>query len=95
MARQGTSVKKAFEQAVERHGGAVALVCGAERLTYAELDRQANQWAHVLLEQGVGPGEFVGVMADRSPEMVIALLAIVKAGGAYLPLALNGQPAEL
>ena len=65
---------------------AVALVFGEQSLTYAELNAQANRWAHRLIELGVGPDELVGVSVDRSLEMVIGLLAVLKAGGAYVPL---------
>ncbi|HZX27068.1 MAG TPA: amino acid adenylation domain-containing protein [Telluria sp.] len=56
------------------------------RWTYAELHARANRLAHYLRAQGVGPDVVVGVAAERSAEMVLALVAIVKAGGAYLPL---------
>jgi amino acid adenylation domain-containing protein len=65
---------------------ALALQLGSQRLTYGELDRQANQLANYLREIGVGPEKLVGVYMDRSPQMVMAALAIMKAGGAYLPL---------
>ena len=65
---------------------AVALEAGEERLTYAELDRRSNRLAHRLRRLGVGGGEAVGLFAERSAAMVTALLAIWKAGGAYLPL---------
>jgi amino acid adenylation domain-containing protein/non-ribosomal peptide synthase protein (TIGR01720 family) len=55
-------------------------------LTYVELNRRANQLARHLQTLGVGPGAFVGVCMERSPELVIALLGVLKAGGAYLPL---------
>ncbi len=58
----------------------------AVRLTYANLNRQANQLAHYLHAQGVGPETLVGVCLPRSPLMVTALLAVLKAGGAFLPL---------
>ncbi len=66
--------------------GAVALVHGDRTLTYAALDRRANRLAHLLVRRGVGPDARVGICAERSPEMVVALLAILKAGGAYVPL---------
>ncbi len=75
-----------FEAQVERTPDAVALSCGDESLTYRELDRRANQMAWQLRELGVGAGTLVGLCTDRSVEMVVALLAIHKAGGAYLPL---------
>ncbi|MCE9667443.1 amino acid adenylation domain-containing protein [Myxococcus stipitatus] len=65
---------------------ATALVCGAHRLTYAQLEARANQLATWLRAQGVGPEVRVGVCAERSPELVVALLGILKAGGAYVPL---------
>jgi len=65
---------------------ATALVVGDTHLTYAQLDAQANQLAHHLLGLGVGPDVLVGVCLDRSPAMVCTLLAILKAGAAYLPL---------
>ncbi|MGK9247896.1 amino acid adenylation domain-containing protein, partial [Inquilinus limosus] len=65
---------------------AEALVFGAERLSYAELDRRTNRLAQALAARGVGPDVLVGVAAERSVEMVVALLGIAKAGGAYLPL---------
>ncbi|OWJ62765.1 hypothetical protein BWR60_29635 [Inquilinus limosus] len=65
---------------------AEALVFGAERLSYAELDRRTSRLAQALAARGVGPDVLVGVAAERSVEMVLALLGIAKAGGAYLPL---------
>jgi non-ribosomal peptide synthetase component F len=70
----------------------MALETGGERLTYAELDRRAGRLAHRLRRLGIGPETTVGLFADRSPELVIGLLGIWKAGGAYLPLD-PGHPA--
>jgi amino acid adenylation domain-containing protein/non-ribosomal peptide synthase protein (TIGR01720 family) len=75
-----------FGEQVLRHPEAVAVVYESQRLSYAELDARANQMARVLIDKGVGPDQLVAIMLDRSPEMIVALLAIVKAGGAYLPL---------
>ena len=75
-----------FEQQVERTPDRVALVYEEQQLSYAELNRRANQLAHSLRELGVGAEAKVGVMMERSAEMVIALLGILKAGGAYVPL---------
>ncbi len=63
-----------------------AVVLDNERLTYLELNRQANQLAHYLRKRGVGPEVVVGLCMERSFQMVVALLGILKAGGAYLPL---------
>lgn len=79
-------VHQAFEEQVERTPENLAVVFGEERLTYAELNRQANQLAHYLRSLGVGPEVLVGVCMERSPEMVVALLGVLKAGGAYVPL---------
>ncbi|HEY1016837.1 MAG TPA: amino acid adenylation domain-containing protein [Herpetosiphonaceae bacterium] len=65
---------------------AVAVAQGERALTYAELDGQANHLAAALRERGVGPGSLVGLSAERSPALVVGLLAIMKAGSAYVPL---------
>ncbi|WP_345668759.1 amino acid adenylation domain-containing protein [Streptomyces similanensis] len=65
---------------------AVAVVCGAERLTYAELNTRANRLAHHLRSLGAGPGRLVGVLLDRGPHLVPTLLAVLKSGAGYLPL---------
>ncbi|MBD1211748.1 MAG: AMP-binding protein, partial [Dolichospermum circinale Clear-D4] len=75
-----------FAQQVERTPDAIAVVFQEQQLTYRELNTQANQLAHYLILQGVGPDVLVGLLMERSLEMMIGLLAIHKAGGAYLPL---------
>ncbi|WP_338083561.1 amino acid adenylation domain-containing protein [Burkholderia arboris] len=65
---------------------AVALVADHEQLSYAALNARANRLAHYLVERGVGPDTPVAVCAERSVAMVVALLAVFKAGGAYLPI---------
>jgi amino acid adenylation domain-containing protein len=79
-------VHRLFEEQVERTPAAVALVFEDRQLTYSELNRKANQLARHLQRLGAGPESLVGVFLDRSPELVIALLGILKAGAAYLPL---------
>ncbi|WP_157811494.1 AMP-binding protein, partial [Pseudomonas qingdaonensis] len=59
---------------------------GEQSLSYAALDQRANQLAHKLREQGVGPDVLVGLAVERSLEMVVCVLGILKAGGAYVPL---------
>jgi amino acid adenylation domain-containing protein len=75
-----------FVEQVERTPEGIAYICEGERLSYRELNRRANQVAHYLQTLGVGPEVVVGLCLERSLEMVIGLLGIIKAGGAYLPL---------
>jgi amino acid adenylation domain-containing protein len=79
-------IHELFEAQVERTPEAVAVEFEGRRLTYRELNRRANQLAHHLRTQGVGPEVRVGVCLDRSEEMVAALLGVLKAGGAYVPM---------
>ena len=79
-------VHEQFESQVARTPEEIAITFGAEQLTYAELNARANQLAHFLRRLGVGPDVLVGLLTERSLEMVIGLLGILKAGGAYLPL---------
>jgi amino acid adenylation domain-containing protein len=64
----------------------IAVQCDGQSLTYAELDSRSNQLAHFLQKQGVGVESLIGLCVERSMEMVVALLAILKAGAAYVPL---------
>ena len=76
----------AFEAQVARDPDRIALIGEAERLTYGEFNRRANQLAHWLIEQGAGPEQLIAVRIPRSVDLLIALYAVVKAGAAYLPL---------
>ncbi len=78
---------------VARVPDAVAVTCDDRELTYAELDRRANGLAHRLRQLGVGPEIVVPVLLDRSEDLVVALLGVLKAGGAFLPLD-SAQPAQ-
>ncbi|HEV2904405.1 MAG TPA: amino acid adenylation domain-containing protein, partial [Pyrinomonadaceae bacterium] len=79
-------VHELFDEQVRRTPDAIAVAFGDERLTYAELYRRANRLANYLRTLGVGPDTLVGVHMERSAKLIIALLGIIKAGGAYLPL---------
>ncbi|HEV2735037.1 MAG TPA: condensation domain-containing protein, partial [Longimicrobiaceae bacterium] len=79
-------IHELFAGQAARTPGAVAMVaCGRAR-TYSELERGSNRLAQRLVELGVGPESRVGICLERGPEMVVALLGVLKAGGAYLPL---------
>ncbi|HEX2092376.1 MAG TPA: condensation domain-containing protein, partial [Longimicrobiaceae bacterium] len=79
-------VHELFEHQVERSPDAVALTFQGEQVGYAELNRRANRLAHHLRDLGVGPDVCVAICLERSSEMVVALLATLKAGGAFVPL---------
>src|SRR6266516_4756095 len=84
--RQEQGLHQLFEAQVERSPEAVAVVCEEHHLTYHELNARANQLAHYLRERGVGPETLVALLAERGIPFLISILAIFKAGGAYLPL---------
>ncbi|HYH80877.1 MAG TPA: amino acid adenylation domain-containing protein, partial [Longimicrobium sp.] len=79
-------IHELFEAQAARTPGAVALRFEEESLTYAELNARANRLAHHLAGLGAGPEARVGICVDRSAEMVVAMLAVLKSGAAYLPL---------
>jgi len=82
----GTCLADLFETQVERSPEAPAVMFEDQQISYGELNRRANQLAHHLQSRGAGPETIVGVFCDRSLETTIALLGILKAGAAYLPL---------
>jgi amino acid adenylation domain-containing protein len=75
-----------FENQVAATPDATALIFESEQLSYAELNKRANQLAHYLRKRGIGPDSAVGICMERSIELVIALYGVIKAGGAYVPL---------
>ncbi len=75
-----------FEAQVARTPDAVAVICGDARVSYGELNARANRLARVLVKRGVGPERLVGLALPRSVDMVVAVLAVLKAGGAFLPI---------
>ena len=81
-----TCVHELFEEQARLRPDAIAVVAGEQRLSYQELNERANQLAHYLRAQGVGPESMVGLCVERTVEMVVGLLGVLKAGGAYVPL---------
>jgi amino acid adenylation domain-containing protein len=84
-ARRGC-LHESFEDAVDRFPGRPALTFDGESVTYAELDRRANRLAHALIADGVRPGDRVGLLLDRTDAIVVAILAVLKTGAAYVPV---------
>jgi amino acid adenylation domain-containing protein len=85
-ARWAEPIHRTFTRQAARTPAAPAVVSGERVLTYAELDACANQLAHCLRGRGVGAGSLVPLWLPRSPEMVVALLGVLKTGAAYVPL---------
>ncbi|MEC2066182.1 non-ribosomal peptide synthetase [Bacillus inaquosorum] len=75
-----------FEKKAAEHPEHLAVVYGHSQLTYRNLNEKAERTAAMLIKQGVRTGDIVGLMLDRSPDMIIGILSILKAGGAYLPI---------
>lgn len=80
-----SSVPELFEKCAMRYPDATAIVHGTRRITYRELDHLANGLAAVLYERGLAAGGAVGVAIERSPALIVALLAVLKCGAAYVP----------
>ncbi len=79
-------VHQLFEAQAKATPDAIAAVFESQELSYAELDRRANQLANHLQKLGVQPGVLVGIVVERSLDMIISLLGVLKAGGAYIPM---------
>jgi amino acid adenylation domain-containing protein len=84
--RQYQCIHARFEEQAEQTPNAIAVVFGKQSLTYRDLNNRANQVAHRLIREGVGPEVRVGSCLERSLELIIGVLGILKAGGAYVPL---------
>ncbi|UPJ95289.1 non-ribosomal peptide synthetase [Bradyrhizobium sp. 172] len=87
-------IHELFEAQVAKTPDAVAVVCADERLSYGELNARANRLAHHLIALGVTPGDRLATMLDRSVVLVVAQLAILKAGGVYVPIDRSLPPAR-
>ncbi|NBT97455.1 MAG: non-ribosomal peptide synthetase, partial [Methylocystaceae bacterium] len=81
-----TTLPELFAAQVEKSPDAIALIFGEEEVSYRELDARANQLARYLISQEIGPEDIVAIGLDRSIEMVVSLLGVLKSGAAYLPL---------
>ncbi|MEU1591082.1 amino acid adenylation domain-containing protein [Micromonospora sp. NPDC005710] len=81
-----SSVSDLFAARVAEAPAAVAVVTDGEELTYGELDARAGRLASLLVGHGVGPESLVGLVLDRGPDLLVAMLAVVRAGGAYVPV---------
>lgn len=89
----GQLLHEVFERQAGRFSDAVILDAGDSGITYADLNARANRLAHWLIDKGAGVGHVVGVKLRRGPELIVAMLAVLKSGAAYLPLD-PGYPAE-
>jgi len=87
------TIVELFENQVEKTPQNAALEFGTVSLTYLELNKRANSLAAILRSNGVMPNSITGIMCERTPELIIAILAVLKAGGAYLPID-TSYPAE-
>jgi len=79
-------IQQIFEEQVEKTPDKTALVYKDKKLTYRELNQKANQLAGIIRNKGVKPDDIVGILADRSLEMIIGVMAILKSGAAYMPI---------
>ncbi|OBA89889.1 hypothetical protein A5662_23640 [Mycobacteriaceae bacterium 1482268.1] len=85
-AESAGSIPALFTAQAERAPEAVALTCDGRSMTYRELDDASNRLAHLLVDRGVGPGERVALLFNRSAEAIVSILAVLKSGAAYLPI---------
>ncbi|WP_420029266.1 amino acid adenylation domain-containing protein [Mycobacterium intracellulare] len=84
--RPPMSIPEVFADHVARTPQAVAVTHGADSWTYRELDQSANRLAHLLIDHGCGPGQCVALLTERSARAVVAILAVLKTGAAYVPI---------
>jgi amino acid adenylation domain-containing protein len=84
-----------LRRSADRQPDRIAVVMGAERLTYAELEEASNRLAHQLMEFGCRPGDRVCLFLPKAPVAIVAMLAVLKTGGAYVPVDLNSPASRL
>lgn len=80
------TITEMFKKAVNVDPNHIAILSEEGNLTYKELDDKSNQMAHMLKEKGIGQNKIVALLMDKSPRFIISLIAVIKAGGAYLPI---------
>jgi len=83
------TIHELFERQVTLFPHQYAVTCENQSLTYIELDQRANQLAHALIDRGIQPHEIVAIMLERSVEIIVSILAVLKAGACYLPIETN------
>lgn len=83
----GERLDEVFEKVAARYGPSAAVICEGRTWTYAEIDGRANQLARLLIERGIKPNDRVGLLLNRSADTYVAMLAVMKARAAYVPLA--------
>jgi len=91
--RRSSCIHQLFEEQASKKPESIAVVCGCSKISYGELNKRANRLARYLIELGAKPDSLVGICLDRSVNMVVSMLAILKAGAAYVPLD-PGYPVE-
>ncbi|WP_143315168.1 non-ribosomal peptide synthetase [Clostridium sp. HBUAS56017] len=80
------TIKELFEEQVIKSSDKIAIISKGQKISYKELNEKSNQVAHTLKEKGIGKNSIVPVICDKSMETIVSMLAIIKAGGAYLPI---------
>ncbi|WP_368656566.1 amino acid adenylation domain-containing protein [Brevibacillus dissolubilis] len=80
------TIHQLFEEQARLHPDNTAVVCGEESLTYRQLNEKANQLARLIRSKGILPNDFVGLLIERSLDMLVGIIAIIKAGGVYVPI---------
>src|SRR5690606_10665569 len=84
-----TTIQQLFSDSVQQFSEHPALFFEGQSLSYGQVDRRANQFAHLLIKEGVVPGDHVGIALQRSLDLVVTILAVLKTGAAYVPLDLS------
>ncbi|MGR6765258.1 non-ribosomal peptide synthetase [Paenibacillus sp. T2-29] len=85
-APQALTIIELFEKSVEKNPDLIAIEQCGSSLTYKELNQKSNQLARIIRNKGIQPNDVVGIMVSRSIDMIVSILAILKSGGAYLPI---------